>query len=213
MQIIHHRRNSLAELAQTPPDCGVEIDIRNHGDELLVTHDPFHTDADRLDDWLAAYRHRFLIANVKEEGLEPRLTQLFARHGITDYFILDESFPFIRKYALLGLPHFALRVSEYESIDTPIRLAAELAGAGRRVDWIWVDSFTGAPITPDAARRLRAAGFRLCFVSPELHHVAAPESWEERIGHFLDRLRQQGAAECWPDMVCTKLPDLWRQAR
>ena len=213
MRIIHHRRNSVAELAQTPPEFGVEIDLRNHGDEILVTHDPFQTDAVRFDDWLKGYHHSFLIANVKEEGLEPRLLELFNRHGITDYFILDESFPFIRKYALRGLPHFALRVSEYESAETPIRLATELARVGQAVTWIWVDSFTGRLIAPEVARRLRDAGFKLCFVSPELHHVDDPANWDGHIRHFLDQLRQTGAEECWPDMVCTKLPDLWRTAR
>lgn len=213
MQIIHHRRNNVAELAETLPEYGVEIDLRNHGDDLLVTHDPFHTDATSFADWLKSYRHRFLIANVKEEGLEPRLVALLEQHGITEYFILDESFPFIRKYALQGLPNFALRVSEYESIDTPIKLARDLAAAGKRVEWIWVDSFSGQLIDAEAAQRLRDAGFKLCFVSPELHHVSEPASWEGHIQRFLTQLHQVGEEACWPDMVCTKLPSLWKASR
>ncbi|NKC48731.1 hypothetical protein HED54_12165 [Ochrobactrum anthropi ATCC 49188] len=93
MIVIHHRRNTVAELADTDPQFGVEIDLRNHGDDILVTHDPFITRAVLLQDWLKQYRHRFLIANVKEEGLEPRLTALLAEYGVSDFFILDESIP------------------------------------------------------------------------------------------------------------------------
>lgn len=209
MIIVEHRRNTIAELQATPPLHGVEIDLRNHGDDILVTHDPFITDAVPLREWLVHYRHRFLIANVKEEGLEPILTELLAEHGVRDFFILDESFPFIRKFALAGLPNFAVRVSEFESVDTAINLAADVQAQGHRVDWIWVDSFTGAPINPHAAGRLRMSGYALCAVSPELHHVSDPASWEAHITNFLDRLAHPDMVDSRPDMVCTKRPDLW----
>ncbi|MFT0893007.1 hypothetical protein [Pseudochelatococcus sp. G4_1912] len=211
MIVIHHRRNTLAELSETLPQHGAEIDLRNHGNDILVTHDPFITDAVRLQDWLAQYRHRFLIANVKEEGLEPRLTAMLAEHGVEDFFILDESFPFIRKYALEGLSKFAVRVSEFESIETALRLADHLRVQGRSIDWIWADSFTGQPLPAEDAAALRAAGYRICLVSPELHHVNDPSSWEGRVMHHIDALKQPGMEASIPDMVCTKCPHLWEQ--
>jgi hypothetical protein len=202
---IQHRRNDIHQLQQTPSDYGVEIDIRNHGDALLVVHDPFLTDAVELSDWLASYNHRFLIVNVKEEGLEPKLLALLKQHKIDDFFILDESIPYIRKYAREGIANFALRVSEFESFETALALNAHLKGEGRRIDWIWVDSFTGTPLPTQSAAQLKAAGFKLCQVSPELHHVDDPESWEPRIAAFHAALGETYT----PDMVCTKRPDLW----
>lgn len=209
MIIVHHRRNSIEEIEETSTGYGAEIDLRNHGDDIFVIHDPFRTDAVRLDEWLKAYKHRFLIANVKEEGLEPKLTELFSQHGISDFFILDESIPYIRKYAMLGLPKFAVRVSEFESVETALRLAEYLQQNGKSVEWIWVDSFTGEPLPAEDAARLRNAGYKLCQVSPELHHVDDPSSWQPRITSFLEKLDVLEGGPFRPDMVCTKLPELW----
>ncbi|WP_176086406.1 hypothetical protein [Martelella sp. HB161492] len=209
MIIIHHRRNSVAELQQTKPEYGVEIDLRNHGKELIVFHDPFNDAAVNFEEWLASYHHHFMIANVKEEGLEPKLLELFEKYGVKDYFILDESLPFIRKFALQGLPNFAVRVSEFESIETALRLQDYLKKEDKRVDWIWVDSFTGEPLAHDALLRLRDAGFKLCQVSPELHHVDRPDCWQPKIEAFLDKLDKLEAGGFRPDMVCTKMPELW----
>lgn len=209
MILIHHRRNSVAELAETPKKWGVEIDLRNHGQDLLVTHDPFITEAVTLETWLDGYDHAFLIANVKEEGMEPRLEAILREREIRDYFILDESFPFIRRYALEGLSRFAVRVSEYEVAETAIRLSAELKKSGRSVDWIWADSFTGQPLDPREALGLRTAGYRFCAVSPELHHIADPASWEQRIAAFREELARPEMKASLPEMVCTKRPDLW----
>lgn len=209
MLIIDHRRNEIAQLQATPTAFGVEIDLRNHGDDILVTHDPFVTEAPRLEDWLDAFCHRFLIANVKEEGMESRLLAILERKGIKNFFILDESFPFIRKCALAGIPQFALRVSEFEDYRTAVNLALALASVGRKVEWIWADSFTGEPMTPETAEALRAAGFRICAVSPELHHVNEPLSWDSRVTAFLNKLQEPAFAQSRPDMVCTKLPKKW----
>ena len=209
MLFIDHRRNTIAQLKETNPRYGVEVDLRNHGQEIIVTHDPFITEGDRFENWLEHYRHKFLIANVKEEGLEERLTSLFAKHGVKDYFILDESFPFIRKWALQGLHQFAVRVSEFEDHHTPLNLQHSLKEGGKQIDWIWVDGFTGAPLETETAKELQTAGFKLCYVSPELHHVPEPASWERRANDFIATLK---ATPIIPDAVCTKLPQKWEAA-
>jgi hypothetical protein len=202
---IQHRRNTIDQLKHTSKEYGVEIDIRNHGDALLVVHDPFSTDAIDLSEWLIHYNHKFLIVNVKEEGLEPKLLSLLKQFKVYDFFILDETIPFIRKYAMKGISNFALRVSEFESIETALKLNAHLKNKGHCIDWIWLDSFTGAPIDVKSLIRLRTEGFKLCQVSPELHHVDDPKSWEVRIAAF-----HAACGESYrPDMVCTKRPDLW----
>jgi hypothetical protein len=194
MKIIAHRRNTIAELEQTPTAYGVEVDIRSCGDRLIIHHDPFAAGEDFVR-WLASYRHGTLILNVKEEGLESRLLELMQQFGIDDFFFLDQSFPFLVKWAEQGERRCAVRVSEFESIETALTLAG-------RVDWVWIDCFSRFPLSAADALRLRAAGFRLCIVSPELQGRLP----ENEIPALQSLLSAEGIDA---DAVCTKRPDLW----
>jgi hypothetical protein len=194
MKLIAHRRNKLEELRATDPRYGVEVDIRSAGNQLVIHHDPF-VPGESFDAWVAAYRHGTLILNVKEEGLEARLISLMRSHGIEDYFFLDQSFPFLVKWSAAGEKRCAVRVSEFESVETALSLAG-------RIDWVWVDCFTRFPLSGEEAARLQAAGFRLCLVSPELQGRDA----EREIPALQRLLRERGIAA---DAVCTKRTDLW----
>ncbi len=194
MKLISHRRNTLAQLMDTPTRYGVEVDIRSHGEQLIIHHDALVA-GESFDAWIAAYRHGTLILNVKEEGLEERLIGLMRAHGIDDYFFLDQSFPFLVKWSRAGERRCAVRVSEYESIDTALTLAG-------KVDWVWVDCFTHFALRGSEAQRLQDAGFKLCLVSPELQGRPAPEG----IAELRTLLAERAIV---PDAVCTKRPDLW----
>lgn len=196
MNLISHRRNTLAELAATPPQYGVEVDIRSIGERLVIHHDPF-VEGESFDAWIAAYRHGTLILNIKEEGLEARLIALMQQHGITDYFFLDQSFPFLVKWSKAGEHRCAVRVSEYESVESALTLAG-------KVDWVWVDCFTRFPLSGADAARLQQAGFRLCLVSPELQGRPA----DSEIPALRALLAERGIVA---DAVCTKRADLWEQ--
>ena len=192
MEIIAHRRNTIAELAATPHHFGVELDLRSQGDRIVIHHDPFAAGED-FAAWLEHFDHGTLILNVKEEGLETRLLAMMAEHDIEDFFFLDQSFPFLVRTARAGERRCAVRVSEYESIDTALALAG-------RIDWVWVDCFTRLPIGTADAHRLAQAGFKLCLVSPELQgRDAATEIPAMRRA----TQRMDIAA------VCTKRPELW----
>lgn len=197
MKLIAHRRNTIAELQATPTHLGVEVDIRSCGQQLIIHHDPF-AEGESFDDWLATYRHGTLILNVKEEGLEARLIALMQERGIADYFFLDQSFPFLVKWARNGERRCAVRVSEFESVETALTLAG-------KIDWVWVDCFTRFALSGDEARRLQAAGFKLCLVSPELQGRPA----ESEIPQLEALLRERGIRA---EAVCTKRPDLWQPA-
>lgn len=196
MKLISHRRNTVAELNATPTKYGVEVDIRSCGKQLIIHHDPF-VPGESFDDWLAVYQHSTLILNVKEEGLEARLISLMESRGIEDYFFLDQSFPFLIKWSNSGVSRCAARVSEFESIKTALTLAG-------KVDWIWVDCFNHFPLSTIDAVRLKAAGFKLCLVSPELQGRNA-ETEIPALIRLLDSL------DISADAVCTKRPDLWEQ--
>lgn len=191
---IAHRINTRAQLEHLPTDFGAEVDIRSRGEDLIIHHDPFH-DGEMFENWLAAYRHRLLILNVKEEGLEQRLLSLMDRHGIQSFFFLDQSFPFLIRTARAGERRCAVRVSEYEAIDTALSLAG-------MVDWVWVDCFSSFPLTGEKAKILRDAGFKLCFVSPELHGRTGAGV----VQAYRDDIARHGLKG---DAVCTKLLDAW----
>jgi hypothetical protein len=194
MKLIAHRRNTLNELIATPTKYGIEVDIRSYGDKLVIHHDPF-LEGESFEAWLAAYQHGTLILNVKEEGLEAILIKLMKSHGIVDYFFLDQSFPFLIKWSKSGERRCAVRVSEFETIETALTLAG-------KVDWIWVDCFTEFPLSQQDAQRLKNAGFKLCLVSPELQGRNAETEIPQ-----LARLLAERSIKA--EAVCTKRPDLW----
>ena len=194
MQFIAHRRNTLAELDATPTHHGVEIDLRSREDELILRHDPFQP-GERFEDWLAGYRHGTLILNVKEEGLEDRVLALLGRRRLSDFFFLDQSFPFLVRSARRGERRCAVRVSELESVDTALALRG-------LVDWVWVDCFTRFPLDGAQARALGAAGFKLCLVSPELQGRTGP-------GEIADLRALMDREGIVADAVCGKLPGPW----
>jgi hypothetical protein len=192
--LVAHRRNTPDELAATPAELGIEMDIRSFGDRLVVTHEPFDPGVD-LETWLDAYAHAFLVANVKEEGLEPRVEAALAARGIEEWTYLDQSFPFLVKTLRRGESRCMVRVSEYESVRTAL-------GLQPRAQWVWLDSFTGALPPREELAALAGAGYRVMLVSPELQ---GRDPAAERDG-IRARLEDAGLAL---DAVCTKRPDLW----
>jgi hypothetical protein len=114
---------------------------------------------------------------------------------IKDFFFLDQSFPSLVKSFRAGERRCAIRVSEFESVETALTLAG-------KVDWAWVDCFTQFPLNCDDASRLQSAGFKLCLVSPELHG----RNSELEIPALASLLKSRGITA---EAVCTKRPELW----
>ncbi len=194
MKLISHRRNTIKELLATDSKYGVEVDIRSYGKKLIMHHEPLIQGED-FNEWLTEYNHGTLILNVKEEGLESRLIKLMKEQGIDDYFFLDQSFPFLVKWSNLGEKRCAIRISEYESIETALTLA-------RKVNWVWVDCFTQFSLTQQDAEALIEAGFKICLVSPELQGRNA----KKEIPLLADELKKRNI---FADAVCTKSPEIW----
>ena len=86
-------------------------------------------------------------------------------------------------------------MSEWHHPGTALRLAG-------RVSWIWLDGYHGFPVSPDDARSLADAGYRVCLVSPELYGRDPAE---------IEGYRAVAAATGVTfDAVCTRLADAWR---
>ena len=112
-----------------------------------------------------------------------------------NFFFLDQSFPFLIKTAQTGESRCAVRVSEFETIDTALSLA-------RKVQWVWVDCFTRFPLNRNSAALLKENGFKLCIVSPELQGRMEISDMNEIVAAMT-------GAGVVPDAVCTKFPERW----
>ena len=118
------------------------------------------------------------------------------KYKVKDFFFLDQSFPFLRKTALKGERRCAVRVSEYEDIETALSLS-------RIVKWVWVDCFSHFPLSKNDVLRLKDNEFKLCIVSPELQGRDA----DLEIPLLIDELNKLDFS---PEAVCTKRPELWK---
>jgi hypothetical protein len=194
MELIAHRRNSIEELQSTQSKYGVEVDIRSYVDDLVIHHDPFCRGV-LFESWLDLYQHGTLILNVKEEGLEPRLIAAMEERGIEDYFFLDQSFPFLIKYHEKASGRSAVRISEFESLETALSIKG-------KAKWAWIDCFTKFPLGKKSLTVLKQAGYKTCLVSPELQNRSTKEELQN-FGRLLSDLNIDF------DAVCTKHPKAW----
>jgi hypothetical protein len=188
MNYIAHRVNTVEELKKLPREYGVELDLRDNLDgRIYIQHNPFEAGED-FEDYLKEYHHGTMILNVKSERIELKIQELMKKYGITDYFYLDSSFPMIYLLSQSGEKRVALRISEYEGLDT----ARNMAG---KVEWIWVDCFSKIPIGRNEYKELKKLGYKLCFVSPEL------QGRDEDIEAYAKQLKDDGMVF---DAICTK---------
>lgn len=187
MNFICHRVNTIDALSKIDPGYGVEIDLRDSQGGLILSHDPFSEGA-LFDDFLKCYRHGTLILNIKSERIEHKVLELIRHYGIKDYFFLDSTFPMIHLLSREGERKIALRFSEFEGMDTIRAMAG-------RVDWVWVDCFTRFPLTTNQYDEMKALGYKLCLVSPEL------QGRDSDIEAYKVEIEQLGIAF---DAICTK---------
>jgi dTDP-glucose pyrophosphorylase len=183
-----HRINTIIELLSIPKIYGIEIDLRDDIDgNIHISHDPFKQ-GEKFDEFLKYYHHRFIIVNIKSERIEYKVLEILKKYNIKKYFLLDSSFPMIFKLSNEGEKNIALRFSEYEGLDTILNMK-------EKIDWIWIDCFTKNPLNKTAYNIIKDAGFKICFVSPELQNQ--PEKIKEYKNYFEKE-------NIHLDMICTK---------
>ena len=183
-----HRINTIQELKKIPKKYGIELDLRdNLNGNIYMAHDPFKK-GELFDEFLRYYNHAFIILNIKSERIEYKILELLKKYDIQNYFFLDSSFPMIYKLSKEGEKKCAIRFSEFEGLDTILSMK-------NKVEWVWVDCFTKNPLNKENYNILKDAGFKLCFVSPDLQQQ--PEKIEEYKNYFYkNNIRL--------DMICTK---------
>lgn len=194
MEYIAHRINTVEDLEKVPCHYGVELDIRDTlAGNISLQHEPF-TPGEDFETFLQKYQHGTMIINVKSERVELRALELLQRYGIKTYFFLDSSFPMINLLVHQGEDRVALRYSEYEGMDTLLRLAG-------KIKWVWVDCFTKMPLTREDYLKIKDCGYKICIVSPDL------TGREHEIEMYGEILHQE---QIEPDAVCTKLYNITR---
>lgn len=195
MEYIAHRINTVVELKQIPFEYGVELDLRDYGDRLILQHDPFK-DGEDFEEYLKHYNHGTMILNIKSERIEHKVLELIKRYDIKKYFFLDSSFPMIYLLSNNSEKNIALRFSEFEGLDTILNMKD-------KVEWIWVDCFSKLPITSENYKLLKENGFKFCLVSPEL------QGQVEKLEEYKKYLMENGIIF---DAICTKVYNVnkWR---
>lgn len=186
MIYICHRINTIEELSEIPKEYGVELDLRDCLDgSIHIAHNPYEC-GENFEEYLKKYHCSTMILNIKSERIEWRVLELLKKYNIKDYFFLDSSFPMIWTLSEKGNYNNAIRVSEYEGMDTA-RLMRN------RAKWIWVDCFSKFPINVNDVKELKKLGYKLCLVSPDL------QGRPEEIADYALKIKKMEF-----DAVCTK---------
>ena len=76
---LRKKNHNVTYLRKIPKNYGVEIDVRDYKEKLILNHDPFKN-GENLENFLKAYKHGTLIINVKSEFIENRVIQLLKKY-------------------------------------------------------------------------------------------------------------------------------------
>lgn len=162
---IAHRINNLESLSMIGNNVGIEIDIREDNEDIILAHDPFMTNDQnkvKLTDILPFFETRFLIVNVKSERIEERFIEISKNYLIkNNYFFLDSSISVINQYYNNKDFIFCSRYSEYESLLTTKNLVKN-----KLTKWIWIDVFNKLPIDKEISIQLNNIKAKKCLTSP-----------------------------------------------
>ena len=193
MLFINHRINKSEELKYVQFDYGVELDLRDKDNDIILAHDPFEN-GEKFDNYLKIYDKKnlnknLIILNVKSERIEYKVLELMKKYNIKNYFFLDSSFPMIYQLNKIGEKNIAVRLSEFESIES-VKLVKDM------VKWVWVDCFTKFPLDLKTYQKIKEFGLKICIVSPELQGYNT-----ERIQEFKEIIEKYSFEI---DAVCTK---------
>jgi len=190
MIVIKNRVNTSAELAAVPTDFGVKADVRERNNNLILQNDPF-MEGEELEAYLKNYKHKFIIFDIKSEGIEFKVIEMAERFGIEDYFLLGVSATSAKKLINREFRKFAVRFSDMEAMET----ANKWAG---RAEWVWGDIFREFALD-DAAVAALKKNFKICSISPETIGLRGA------LERYRGKMKLLNI-----DAICTDLPELWK---
>ena len=149
---------------------GVEFDIRDSSEGIILAHDPWEHAPVPLCRFLSTLHATGTLAiNIKSCGLAARVRPELATSGVSPArcFFFDMAVPDHLAYPGHGLPAYA-RLSEIEP----------LGDFALQSDGIWLDAFSSTWWDDALVARLLQRGLKVCVVSPELHRRERRPAWE-----------------------------------
>jgi len=173
MLILKHKGNTLTAFRQSISEgFGVELDIRDLGQDLVVSHDIPRERQIALDRFFKVYAElgaRLPLAlNIKACGLQGKLSILLNKFKVRNYFVFDMAVPDGVEYFKRGIKLFT-RQSEYEQAPAYYDKA----------EGVWLDEFNGPWIGLSAIQGHLQNHKKICIVSPELHKRAFRKGWAD----------------------------------
>jgi hypothetical protein len=192
MIIIKHRINTIRNLNKTDKNFGVEIDLRSDKKNIYLHHDPFKKGV-LFKKWIKYYKHKIMVLNVKEEGLEKSILKILKKYRIKNFFFHDQTFSTLLKN--MSKTKVSVRYSEFENLKNIKHLF-------KRIKWIWIDNFSVIRLEKKFYSYLKKKKVRICLVSPELVKKSRVSEIKKIILYFKKN-------NFTIDAVCTKKPDLW----
>ena len=192
MILINHRVNSIKKLKSTPFNFGVEIDLRSEKNKIYLHHDPFKKGVS-FEKWIKYYKHKIIVLNVKEEGLEKSILKILKKYRINNFFFHDQTFSTLLKN--MSKTKVSVRYSEFENLKNIKYLF-------KKIKWIWIDNFSGIKLEKKFYSYLKRKKVKICLVSPEL----VKKSRISEVKKIILYLKKNNFTI---DAVCTKKPDLW----
>ena len=187
MILIKHRVNTIESLKKTSKEFGVEIDLRSNNKEIYLNHDPFKKGV-KLSNWLKYFKHKLIVLNVKEEGLEKFILKELKKKNIKNFFFHDQSFSTLLKN--MKKMRVSIRYSEYEDLKKTKFLF-------KNIKWVWIDHFKKFELKNNFYRLLKKYKVNICIVSPELINLKDVK----KIKHLAKHLKKR---KILIDAVCTK---------
>jgi len=192
MIIIKHRVNTTKELRNTDTSLGVEIDLRSDKKRIYLHHDPFIR-GELFTKWIKNYKHKLMVLNVKEEGLEKPILNILRKHKIKSFFFHDQTFSSILKN--MAKTKVSIRYSEYEGLKKTEYLF-------KKIKWLWIDNFNKISLDKKLYLQLKKREVKTCLVSPELIK-------KKRITEIDKIILYLKKNDFKIDAVCTKKPNRW----
>lgn len=192
MIIIKHRVNTSKELKKTNINFGVEIDLRSKNKDIYLHHDPFKK-GELFSKWIKSYKHKLIVLNVKEEGLEPKILKILKKNNVRKYFFHDQTFSSLIKN--MHKTKVSIRYSEFEELKKIDKLF-------NSIKWLWIDNFTEIKIDKKFYNYLKRKKVKICMVSPEL----VKRTRSKEIKKIVSYLKKN---KLMIDAVCTNNSNLW----
>ena len=192
MIIIKHRVNTSKELKKLSINFGAEIDLRSNNKDVYLHHDPFKK-GELFSNWIKYFKHKLLVLNVKEEGLEQKIVSILKKNNIRNFFFHDQTFSSLLKN--MHKTKVSIRYSEFEDLKKIDKLFDS-------IKWVWLDNFNEIKINRKFYSFIKKKKVKICIVSPEL--VKKSRSKEiKKIKSYFEKNKYI------VDAVCTKNSKLW----